>query len=331
MAGGATIYDVADLAGVSPATVSRVLKRSCLIGEEARGKVLRAARKVGYAPKRVRRQRDRSILNIKLILPRHESGLKRLFYDFSELVDGLREGLAPCEMNLMTEVARRGFDPFPHKKGGDIDAFVFAFQRPAERVVREIRERGASLVVLNRALRGVPHVSCDNRDGMRQLARHLAERGVSGGVLFLGYQGIEDVVAERLAGFAEGAGECGIRFDPDRQVICFRSPEEVGRSEIERVLREKITTIVCVNDVLAAVVLQKLQALGVAVPGEVKITGFDDSPVRSLLCPELTTVSMPVAGLAREAGKQLQAVLVDQEDFPASVRLGGRLLPGETT
>ena len=100
MASEATIYDVADVAGVSPATVSRVMNGSRLIEEESRGKVLRAARKVGYEAKRVRRQRERAILNVKLVLPRHESGLKRLFYDFSELADGLRAGLAPCELRL---------------------------------------------------------------------------------------------------------------------------------------------------------------------------------------------------------------------------------------
>ena len=80
---GRVDIDVADVAGVSAATVSRVMNGSRLIGEEARRKVLRAARELGYAPRRVRRQRERSILNVKLILPRHESGLKRLFYDFT--------------------------------------------------------------------------------------------------------------------------------------------------------------------------------------------------------------------------------------------------------
>ena len=136
-----TIYQVAKEAGVSPATVSRVLKGSQLIGEASRQKVLQAAKKVGYAARRVRRQRERAILNVKLILPRHESGLKRLFYDFSGLADGLRAGLAPCELNLLTDVARRGLDPYPHKKGGDIDAFVFAFQRPARPRSHRSQER----------------------------------------------------------------------------------------------------------------------------------------------------------------------------------------------
>lgn len=331
MAGEATIYDVAEVAGVSTATVSRVMKGSRLIGEQSSKKVLRAAKTVGYAPKRVRRQRERSILNVKLILPRHRSGLKRLFYDFSELADGLREGLAPCEVNLMTDVARRGFDPFPHKKGGDIDAFVFAFQRPAERVVREIRERGAGLVVLNRSVPDVPHVTCDNRDGMGKLAAHLAGQGVTGKVAFLGYEGIEDVFAERLAGFHEGAREWGIAFAQEGEVWSYSSPEKMRAAEVREVLDSGATTLVCINDVLAVVVLQSLQELGVKVPEEVRVTGFDDSPVRSLVRPAITTVSMPVAALARHAGRQLQAALVDQEEFPPSARLSGRLFIGETT
>lgn len=327
----ASIYDVADSAGVSAATVSRVMNGSQLIGEQARRKVMAAVRELGYAPKRIRRQRERSILTVKLILPRHESGLKRLFYDFSELADGLRDGLAPCELNLMTDVSRRGYDPFPHKKGGDIDAFVFAFQRPPERVMREIRERGAEIVVLNRSVKGVPHVVSNNEDGMRQLAAHLAERGVTGDACFLGYEGIDDVCAERLAGFAAGAEEFGIEFDAERATRIFPSPEAVSNEEVRSFVQDGSSTFVCVNDVLAAVVLQHLQELQLSVPGEVRVTGYDDSPVRSLIRPALTTVSMPVADLARLAGKQLQAVLVDQEEFPASVRLDGKLLIGETT
>lgn len=331
MSGRSSIYDVAEAAGVSAATVSRVMNGSRLIGEEARRKVERAARQLGYAPRRVRRQRERSILNVKLVLPRHQSGLKRLFYDFSELTDGLRLGLAPCEVNLVTDVVRRGFDPFPHKKGGDIDAFVFAFQRPTGRVLREIRARGAEVVLLNRRVRGVPHVCCDDRNGMRQLARHLSVRGVGSKVAFLGYDGIEDVLAERLSGFEEGARKHGIRFESSRDVFRYRSPEEVSGEEVKKLLQQGWTTFVCVNDVLGAVIVQFLRELGCVLPREVRVSGFDDSPVRALVRPELTTVSMPVSDLARLAGRQLQAVLVDQEEFPESVRLQGKLLVGATT
>jgi DNA-binding LacI/PurR family transcriptional regulator len=279
----------------------------------------------------VRRQRERAILTVKLILPRHESGLKRLFYDFSELADGLRAGLAPCEVNLLTDVVRRGYDPYPHKKGGEIDAFVFAFHRPAGRVVREIRERGAGVVVLNRTMRGVPHVTWDNRDGMRQLAEHLAQRGVAGKVVFLGYEGIEDVFDERLAGFAQGAKASGIEFSRGRDTAMVVSPEGLDAGEVRAFLRGGVTTFVCVNDVLAVVVLQALQAMRISVPDQARVTGVDDSPVRSLVRPALTTVSMPVAELARRAGEQLQAALVDQEDLPPSLRLQGSLLIGQTT
>lgn len=330
MSGEATIYDVADVAGVSAATVSRVLKGSSLIGEEARRRVLQAARKLCYEPRRVRRQRERGILTVKLVLPRHESGLKRLFYDFSELADGLREGLAPCEVNLLTDVTRRGFDPFPNKKGGEIDAFVFAFQRPAERVVREIRERGAELVVLNRSMSGVPSLASDNAKGMRLLAAHLAERGVRDGVAFLGYEGIADVMEERLEGFARGTAELGIDFDRGRDLHLIPAPEDLRREEVEELLKTA-TTLVCVNDVLAAVVMPLLQELQMAVPEQVRVTGFDDSPIRALVRPALTTVSLPVADLARRAGEQLQRSLVDQQAMPRERRLQGCLLVGEST
>ena len=99
----------------------------------------------------------------------------------------------------------------------------------------------------------------------------------------------------------------------------------------QKLLQQCWTTFVCVNDVLGAVIVQFLRELGCVLPREVRVSGFDDSPVRALVRPELTTVSMPVSDLARLAGRQLQAVLVDQEEFPESVRLQGKLLVGATT
>ena len=179
---------VATKAGVSKATVSRALGGSMLIGEDVRSHVEMVANELGYVKRSQKRHAERSILTIKLVLPPAKDRSTQLFYNFMTLADGLRDGLAPSVANLIVETSSENYRPFPHKKGGEVDGFVFAFHRPPNRVVSEIQERGAACVILNRLVSGVRHVVSDHHNAMQQLAAHLAQRGVKGDGCY-GYYG----------------------------------------------------------------------------------------------------------------------------------------------
>ena len=244
-----TMNEVAREAEVSKATVSRALGGSSLIGEDVRRRVEKAARKLGYVRKVVRRPVDRGIITVKLVLPPRGNRTARLFFGINDLIEGLREGLAPSTINLFVESGGTSFQPFPHKKGGEIDAFVFAFHRPSAGVIAQLKERGIPMVVLNRIVRGVNHVVSDHRAAMGAIARHLAERGVRDGCCFVGYRGIRDVVRERLKGFAGACEEEGIRFDVEKNFWLAEAPEEIAAKEITKRVRKGVAVWVGVNDV----------------------------------------------------------------------------------
>ena len=86
---------IAEKAGVSKATVSRALAGSTLIGEAAREQVELTARELGYIRRSVKRPRERIILTVKLVLPPEGNRSARLFYSFTDLVEGLQRGLSP--------------------------------------------------------------------------------------------------------------------------------------------------------------------------------------------------------------------------------------------
>lgn len=325
-----TIDDIARELGISAATVSRALNGSRLVGAEVRTRVAAMARKIGYQKRQIRRHRGRAILSVKLVLPYHTDPERALFYDFAALIDGLRRGFYMCGLNLLCEVNSPDFEPYPHKKGGDIDAFVFAFQRPSQRTLESLRDYRTPFVVLNRAISGLPCVAADHAAGMLDLLDHLRKSIAEIRPRFLSLEGLGQIHEERLDAFAQACGRRKIPFQRKRDVVTFRDIPDIQEENVGAAAKDA-NVLVCVNDIVGTVVLTELDRLGVSVPGEVAVTGFDDSPVRRLSRPLLTTVSLPVEELARYAATRLQAEILGDDVPGGLLRVAGQLVPGEST
>ncbi len=325
-----TIDDIARELGVSSSTVSRALNGSRLVGDEVRRKVETIAERIGYEKRSIRRHRGRTILNVKLVLPRHAEPERALFYDFAALVEGLRRGFTLCGLNLLCEVNSPDFDPYPHKKGGDTDAFVFAFQRPSQQALKSLRENGTPFVVLNRSIPGLPCVAADHAAGMLELLDHLRSGMGEIRPRFVSIEGLGQIHEERLDGFEQACRRRGLAFDRQRDCVVFRDIASIQTAKVAAAA-EGVNVLVCVNDIVGTVMLSELDRLGLLVPDEIAVTGFDDSPVRRLSRPLLTTVSLPVEELARYAATRLQAEIIENEAPAALLRLAGHLVPGDST
>ena len=325
-----TIDDIARELGISSATVSRALNGSRLVGPEIRKSVAAVAKRLGYEKRSIRRHRGRAILSVKLVLPRHAEPERALFYDFAALIEGLRRGFTQCGLNLLCEVNSPDFEPYPHKKGGDIDAFIFAFQRPSQQTLKSLREHGTPFVVLNRAIPGMPCVASDNAAGMLDLLDHLRGSMAEIRPRFLTIAGLGQVHEERLDGFDQACQRRGVPFDRSKDTVEFPDIASIQKEGVAAAAKGA-NVLVCVNDIVGTVVLSELDLLGIAVPGQVAVTGFDDSPVRRLSRPLLTTVSLPVEELARYAATRLQAEIIENTAPSALLRVTGRLIAGEST
>lgn len=325
-----TIDDIARELGISSATVSRALNGSRLVGEKVRAKVAAVAERIGYEKRSIRRHRGRAILSVKLVLPFHAEPERALFYDFAALIEGLRRGFTQCGLNLLCEVNSPDFEPYPHKKGGDIDAFVFAFQRPSQQALNSLREHGTPFVVLNRAIPGLPCVASDHSAGMLDLLDHL--RSTMGEIRprFLSIEGLGQIHEERLDGFEQACLRRKLPFDRAKDCVVMPDIASIQSAKVAAAAKGA-NVLVCVNDIVGTVVLTELDRLGISVPGEIAVTGFDDSPVRRLSRPLLTTVSLPVEELARYAATRLQAEIVENQAPAALLRVAGQLVPGEST
>lgn len=323
-----TIYQLAEETGVSPATVSRALRGSRMVSAEVTERVLAAAKKLGHRPRAIRRPSERAILNLRLVLPVPPEPERRLFYDFAELVEGLQSGLAPCAVSLVCDLNTPGYEPFPHKKGGDVDGFVFAFHQPDDRVRRILAKHGKPYVVLNRSGDPARCVAVDHEAAFAALVAHLSGRGRPLRPVFVGLAGLGEIQDDRLSAFTIECfkAEVDFMFGRDMHLLpnlttptpaLFKGWQAAGRN-----------ALVAVNDLVGATLLADLAQAGFSVPKHFAVTGFDDSPVRRLTRPLLTTVSMPVRELGAEAGRRLFAEIVEKAVPKPAPALAGTLLVG---
>ncbi len=326
----ATITDIAKALDISTATVSRALNQSRLVTPELAEKINQTADKLGYKKRIIRRHRGRAILNIKLILPLHQEPERALFYDLAALIDGIRKGFKLCGINLLCETAAPDFRPYPHKKGGDMNGFIFAFNRPSPATLKELRAHGTPFVILNRDLPNLPCVASQNAQGMEDLVNHLRSRIPNLKPAFLSLKGVNQIHDERLEGLDSVCRHHSIPFDKAADTHLFDGISHIT-GEALTPLTKKYNALLCLNDIVGTVVLTELDRLGINVPSKVAVTGFDDSPVRQLSRPLLTTIAMPVKELAKTAASRLEAEIIENQPAAPSIRVKGTLIPGQSS
>jgi LacI family transcriptional regulator len=325
-----TITDIAKALDISAATVSRAMNNSRLVGPELTARIREKGEELGFRKRVIRRHRGRAILSIKLVLPHHEEPERALFYDLASLIEGIRVGFSECAINLLCETASPKFKPFPHKKGGDTSGFIFAFNHPSEIVRKELDEIGTPYIILNRRIEGLPCVASENAKGMTDIAAHLSERNPSLKPAFVTLDGMGQIGEERLEGFAEACRSLGVPFDAEKDSFTFGGISSITGELVKKIAAHH-NALVCVNDILGTVVLTELDRLGIDIPSQVAVTGFDDSPVRRLSRPLLTTVSMPLAELAAAAAASLEKHIIERVPSDEIIHIPGKLLVGESS
>lgn len=319
MAKQPTVYDVAALAGVSIATVSRVLTAPASVRLTTRERVEAAIAQLGYVPSAAARGLAARRTNvIGLFFPRHDdSGLGAPeITEGSERVLVVRDaGEEPQNENLYYDEVLRGAELEASRRGFAL-MIASGTGRELESLITDLAGRVDGLAVLagtvpadmlERAARHIPvvllggdgrqdrfdHVHSNNAPGMRALTEHL----VAGGARTFAYiAGPEDSPddAERFGGFSQAAGDRVV------QIVRGDFTRDGGRMAATE-LTTLPDAIVCANDQTALGVLDVLAARGVAVPEKVQVTGYDGIAAGRHSNPALTTVHQPMSELGRAA------------------------------
>ena len=332
--GVATIHDVAARAGLSIKTVSRVVNREPNVRAETVRRVQQAIADLDYRPNfSARNLAGRRAYLVALVYDHpSDSYLVRAQEGAQQACQQLGFGLmlhpaAHDSPRLIDDVLglvreRRPTGLLLTPPVGDVTALLDALDGAEQDYAR--------LSALDLARPG-PVVSVDDRAAGRDLTAYLIDLGHRR-IAFIRGHSAHHSASTRFEGFVDAHAERGLDFDP-RLVLqgsfSFESGQECGRILLSRA--ERPTAIFAANDEMAAGVLHVARHLGLEVPRQVSIAGFDDSPLARYLQPTLTTVRQPVRAMAELCVRRLIECARAGRRTPLPQRLTHELIVGEST
>ena len=317
---GATIYSVAEHAGVSIATVSRVLQGAGTVSAKTTQKVLDAVEELNYVP--LGAARSLAVRHHEahgLVLPE----LSGPYY--SELLMGFESRAAELgqSVTLMLTDGKADLARAVRQLATHVDAIAVlgsAAMPPA--VARALHGQKPVVIIAGTPQEGIESVRAENAHSAEQLTEHVLAHGRTRLVFVGDPEGAPDIT-ERHAGFVAAHRARGLEPAPPVRVP-FREGE--GEAVAERILAGEIEAdaLVCANDELALAIMTPLQDARRDVPGDIAVVGWDDVMTSRYVRPGLTTVRQPVHELGVIAAERLH-----QRVSGGQPRLEPQVLPTE--
>ena len=308
-----TIKDVAQLAGVSPSTVSKVMNGSGRISEATKARVELAIRKINFRPNSIARSlRKSSTLSIGMI-NNARSSKNTFVLQLMVAVEAAakREGFAVFMCNSGASQAREA-DYAEALFDKQVDGIIFLDNVVRERALPSAERDGTPLVFLNEyaAQSAHPSVIPDDRQGGHLAATHLLDLGHRR-VAHISGRLKHDANHARLQGYRDALEEVGVPFDPTLVQGQDTWDESGGFESALRLLAlsQPPTALFCASDTLAFGALDALRERSVKVPEDVAVVGFDDSLAAAQKRPPLSSVALPFDEMGQLAMKLLLAAL----------------------
>jgi DNA-binding LacI/PurR family transcriptional regulator len=329
-----TIEDIARQIGLSKATVSRALQNNRLISPSTRSRVLEAAARVGY--QRPDRQRQRKLKNqprFLFLLP------PALRYPSNRSIHNYLHGLtrATNEAGCLLSV-----EEIPEENVGRLSERRFLPREIKANAVDVVivadKHESADVAALSRLLPVISiqwdHLNCQvdvvsscNYQGVLSIVKKLAQNGHRQ-IGWIGAPYESSFFEDRMAGFLKGSFDCGLEIQPTR--IFRRLGDFLQSLDIKTMLNDGITAFVCANDNSALQVAKRALELGVRIPEDLSLTGFDAAPTPLPDGKTLTSYDPCFGELGRMAILAALHRLKDPGALQITYLCGGRIRPGET-
>ncbi len=320
--GRATVYTVAQHAGVSVATVSRVLASPDRVRPDTRDKVLRAVDDLDYVPHAAAKSlASRQHEAHGLVLPE----LGGPYY--SELLMGYEAVAAASGMAvllLLTE-GKVDLDVPLRRLASKVDGIALMGAVPvASRTLSALRRKVPVIGLTGHPDDDLETFATSNQESAQELTTHLiAEHGRT--VQFVGTPALAPDVQERYDGFLAAHEAAGRQSPPQPLEAGLREVD--GHAVADRLLVGEVgaNALFCANDELALSIMQRLQSAGVRVPDDIAIVGWDDVMTSRYVQPALTTVAQPVRELGSRAASRMGELIgghpatATQHDLPTTV------------
>ncbi|WP_157245613.1 LacI family DNA-binding transcriptional regulator [Nonomuraea typhae] len=314
-----TIYEVAQRAGVSIATVSRTLRGTGPVASKTREKVLKAVEELNFTPSR---------LGVSLAEGRHAANgivfpsLSGPYY--TEVLLGYEEVAAELGRSvlILSTAGRTRVRDLVKDLAGRVDGLLIFGHTAPDDVVTELVQVGMPLVFVSREpLAGADTLRSENTASARLLAGHLLEHGyehfaylgaplVSGDDVDERWQGVRSVLGGAIEAVATGQYTVEDGYDAALRLLRRQRPQ----------------ALVCSDDEVALGALLAAEELGLAVPDDLAVTGWDDIMAARHARPALTTIRQPMRELGARAARALDELITGARSTPNHLTLTTELV-----
>ncbi len=310
----ANIYEVAELAGVSLATVSRVINPGAKVSDKTRQKVLSAMQQLGYQPNSIAQSlATRSSNSVGVLV----SELHGPF--FGTMLSAIEQTLKAAGKFVLVAAGHskeeQEREAIRFLVSRNCDALIVHVERLSDKFLVEHDHENTPLVVMNRKVRGLTDhcFSLNNELGgylaTKSLLKHKHRRiAYVSGPLDWGD------ARQRLAGHKRALTEAGVKFD-ERLLIEGDYHETGGSDALNTLFATQVpfTAVVCANDEMAAGAMAAAHERGLDLPRDLSIVGFDDAPISRYVYPKLTTVHYPIADMGHMAARWVLKHVYEQD------------------
>ncbi|PJZ03162.1 cytochrome-c peroxidase [Pantoea rodasii] len=316
------LSDVAKLAGLSKATVSRYMNHSIVLPQETIDRIESAIRTLDYRGNSLARRLSKGgSETLGLVLP----DITNPF--FAELADAAEEAASARGYSLVLCITRNN----PEKEAQfirwldtrQVDGLLFTTNRPDNGVLRNEIQRQHHVVLLDEDIPGstVPKVFADNVQGGRMATEQLIAAGHTR-IAFIG--GPEQLmsVRERYQGFCTAMQQAGLAIPPE-WVMYGNYAREFGQQALNHLFScpQRPTAVFAASDYLVLGLLDGLRANGLQAPAALSLVGFDDANYTDLTHPRISTIRQPARELGHTAVSIMLRLLNDETDIPMETRL----------
>ncbi|MEM5477423.1 LacI family DNA-binding transcriptional regulator [Pacificibacter sp. AS14] len=327
---GPTLKDIAQAAGVSVAAVSKVLNHREGVGDATRQRIVQIIDDLGYSGRAGRE----TTLGTATLLTLEQYVANDAFY--REILDSVTTACAANGIELSLAVHRNSNEIAQAIQNGTVDGALLLMGVDHPDMVDAVVARGLPAVIVNgmdRTMR-LTSVSPDYHFGAWVATRHL---------LSLGHRDIMHVthpyresIRRRIDGFRNALEEVGIAYDPDQHILDLGGPENISLAARDVVLARlqqgnRPTALFCMNDMVAMGAMQAVQSMGLNVPDDISIIGFDGLAMGGYANPALTSVQSNRASLGPIGVKLLAECMTQSAVSVQRVTTGGDLLLRRST
>ncbi len=326
-----SIKDIAEMAGVSHSTVSRALQGTGRMSDETRARILALADELGYTPDALAqslvRGRTKTVgVVVTTIADPFVAGI----------VDGIEQVAGEAGYTVLLGASHMD----PHREMAvvenlrqrRVDAVIVTASRVGSLYSDYLQRFGAPIVLVNNMVQGeyLYAITCDQMEGARQATDHLIRLGHQR-IAYVGSSIRQHSSRARQEGYEKALRNAGLRLDP-ALIFMPEATDDVaaGRAALAALWPQHPTAIFAYNDLTAIGVMMAAREMGVRIPQDLSLVGFDDIEATEFITPPLTTVRQPREAMGR-AAMQMALALLNEEGIQTHRQLACKLVVREST